>query len=78
MCVGFHTAYFIFLLFYISEIKLFPNPFFGMFIFGCIGSGTSYMLDKSINDDGININNLYKYKRKDKTINKQKDKPIGF
>ncbi len=55
MCVGFHISWIMFLIFWFSGIQLFPNPYVGWFLFGCLGSGTSYALSCMFGDDGINI-----------------------
>lgn len=55
MCTSFWFGIVIYSLFYISGITLFPNYLLGTFIYGCIGSGTSYILNMGVGDDGINI-----------------------
>lgn len=54
-CIGFWVGIFIYILFYISEVKLFFNFWFGLFIFGCLSSGTSYLIDNLIGDNGLRI-----------------------
>jgi hypothetical protein len=55
MCVGFHSGYIIFSLFWLSGIVLFTNFIVGAFIFSLISSFSSYVLDKSFSDNGISI-----------------------
>jgi cell division protein FtsW (lipid II flippase) len=54
-CVGFWVGVLIFSLFWISNIKLFPNSYCGWLIFGCISSGTSYILDMLVGDCGFRV-----------------------
>ena len=56
LCTGFHVGYLVFFLFWYSEIMLFPNIYVGCLLFAAISSLTSYILDKSFNDEGISIN----------------------
>ena len=55
LCVGFHSGWIIFLLFWFSNIKLFSNIYIGCFLFGCLSSGTSNFLCSIYNDGGIKI-----------------------
>jgi hypothetical protein len=55
MCTAFWFGIIIFTIFYLNGIMLFPNYLYGAFIYGCIGSGTSYFLNMGVGDDGINI-----------------------
>jgi hypothetical protein len=55
MCVGFHSGYIMFSLFWLSDIILFTNFTIGMFVFSLISSFASYALDKTFGDSGINI-----------------------
>jgi len=55
MCMGFHCGWFIFLLFHISGVTLWNNVAIGMFMFGCISSGTSYLIDKLVDDNGLSV-----------------------
>lgn len=55
MCMGFHVGWLVFLLFWISGVYLFPSIFIGLFIFGSISSGTSYVLERVFGDHGVNI-----------------------
>ena len=57
MCVGFHSGYILFSLFWISGIMLFTNFIVGAFIFSLISSYTSYVCDKLFSDEGIKIVN---------------------
>jgi len=49
-----------FWIFWVSGIELFPNPYVGWFIFGCISGGTSYAIDSAFSDLGINVNHSKK------------------
>ena len=55
MCMGFHVGVFIYLLSLFSELfTLSFNPI-DMFFMACLSSGTSYILDKLIDDNGVRI-----------------------
>jgi hypothetical protein len=56
LCVSTWLGFLVFLGFWFSGIKLFPNIYLGTFFFGCISSGTSYILCYIIDDNGLNIN----------------------
>lgn len=56
MCVGFHVGYIMFMLFWFSNIFLFQNFYIGLFVFGCLSSFTSYVLDKTFSDNGFLLN----------------------
>jgi hypothetical protein len=55
MCMGFHVGYVIFTLFWLSKIHMFPHFYIGAFVYACMSSFTSYILDKSFSDAGILI-----------------------
>lgn len=55
-CVGTWVGFIVFLLFWVSGIKLFPNIFIGTLLFGFLSGGTSYILDAIVDDDGIKLN----------------------
>lgn len=55
MCQGFHISWILFIVFWWCGIELFPNPYIGWFLFGCLGSGTSHLLTSIFDDDGIKI-----------------------
>ncbi|MDP3986711.1 MAG: hypothetical protein Q8P81_00625 [Nanoarchaeota archaeon] len=55
MCSGTYISCMVFLLFWFSGIKLFPNIISGSIIFSFIGSGTSYILTSLFDDFGINV-----------------------
>lgn len=42
-------------LFELSGLTLFPTIYVGWFVFGCISSGTSYVLCRLFDDEGLNI-----------------------
>ena len=54
-CTGFWVGILVFVIFWASEIKLFPNLYFGAPIFGFISSGTSWILSVIFDDDGIQV-----------------------
>jgi len=55
MCVGFHSGWFMFLLFRHAGIQLMEPIIAGMFVFGCIGSAVSFALGFTFTEDGIAI-----------------------
>lgn len=55
MCTSFWFGILIHTFFYIQDIRIFPNYLLGAFLLGCISSGTSYILNMGVSDDGINI-----------------------
>lgn len=73
MCTGFWFGVLVFTLFYVSGIILFPNYLFGAFIFGCLSSGTSYILNMGVGDGGIN----FKIESRNKSLDEQVDEKIN-
>ena len=55
MCTSFWFGVLVHTIFYVQDILIFPNYLLGAFLLGCIGSGTSYILNMGVGDDGINI-----------------------
>jgi len=55
MCMGFHVGWFTYLLSCFSKLFTFEFCFIDMFFMACLSSGTSYMLDKLIDDEGLRI-----------------------
>lgn len=55
MCMGFWAGMLVFTGFWFSDVRLFSNLFVGLPVFGFVGSGVSYMLNRFISDDGINV-----------------------
>jgi hypothetical protein len=53
--MSFWVSCVVFVLFWFCGIKLFPNLFVGIFLFGCLGSGTSYILSSLFDDFGLNV-----------------------
>ena len=53
--MGFHVGWFMFWFFWLAGIQLFPSIYAGVFIYACISSFTSYVLDAIIGDCGIKI-----------------------
>jgi hypothetical protein len=54
-CMGFWVGCLIFLIFWFNGISLFPTIFFGIPLFGFLSSGTSYILNRIVDDDGFKI-----------------------
>ena len=59
-CISFWCSGVNYTLFWLSGIKLFPNLYFGIFLFACLGSGTSYIIDSLIDDNGLRIETYLK------------------
>jgi len=55
MCMGFHVGYFVYLLSYFSKLFTFEFSFIDVFFMACLSSGTSYILDKIVDDDGLRV-----------------------
>lgn len=55
MCTGFWVGVFINILLYILNKDLFNSIILGSFLSGCISSGTSYLISRLVDDDGITI-----------------------
>jgi len=53
MCMGFHVGYAVFLVFWFNGFELWPEIYTGCFLYGCLSSGTSYMLSMLIGDSGL-------------------------
>jgi hypothetical protein len=53
--MGFWAGMLVFTGFWFSDVRLFSNLFVGLPVFGFVGSGVSYMLNRFISDDGINV-----------------------
>ena len=58
MCMGFHVGWLLMLLSPFTE--LFSFDVFNFFLLGWLSSGTSYMLNMLIGDQGIQISNMEK------------------
>ena len=54
-CTGFWTGLLTYILFWLSNIHLFNNLYIGLFLFGCLSSGTTYILSTLFNDNGIQV-----------------------
>ena len=63
MCIGFHVGWILMLLSPFTELFNFDVTVVNFFILGWLSSGTSYILNMIIGDDGI------KYAKKDTTQN---------
>jgi hypothetical protein len=55
MCIGFHVGYINYILFWFSNIHLFPKYYIGMFICAGVSSFCSYVLDKCFSDEGFSL-----------------------
>lgn len=55
MCIGFWVGAFLFGINGFTELFTFKYNLVNLFILGCLGSGTSYVLDVVFNDCGIKI-----------------------
>lgn len=53
MCTGFWTGVFLWLLQPLTKLYHFDNSILTGFLLGCLSSGTSYLLDKTVSDEGI-------------------------
>jgi hypothetical protein len=56
MCMGFHVGLFVYLFSTFSKLFTFEFSFIDMFFMACLSSGTSYILDKLIDDNGLRVN----------------------
>ena len=55
MCMGFHVGWFLLLLSPFTELFSFDVSAVNILIFGCISSGTSYILNMLFGDEGLKI-----------------------
>lgn len=55
MCTGFWIGLFLWLIMPLTNLYKFDNSLITAFLLGCISSGTSYLLDKIVSDNGIQI-----------------------
>ena len=53
MCMGFHVGWFLLLLSPWTELFNYELTIINMFLFGCLSSGTSYILNMVFSDSGI-------------------------
>ena len=53
MCVGFHVGWFLWLIKPLTNLYHFDNSILTAFLLACLSSGTSYLLDKTVSDNGI-------------------------
>jgi hypothetical protein len=53
--MGFHVGGFVYLLSFFSKLFIFEFSLIDMFFMACLSSGTSYILDKLIDDEGVRI-----------------------
>lgn len=62
MCMGFHVGWFLMLLSPFTELFNFDVTIVNFFLLGWLSSGTSYVLNMLIGDEGIEINQKSDYK----------------
>ncbi len=55
MCMGFHSGWIMFLLFWAGNLRMWSSIELGVVIMGFLSSSTSYILDKVVSDSGIQI-----------------------
>lgn len=55
-CIGFHVGWIMFLAFWYSGIRLFPNIYLGLPLYGFLSSFTSNFFVNLFDDEGIRIN----------------------
>ena len=55
MCLGFWTGVFLTLISPLCSLWHYDPTITNLFIMGCLSSGTSYILNRMINDDGISV-----------------------
>lgn len=55
MCTGFWVGLILWLLNPLTQLFIFDDNLFTGFLLGCLSSGTSYLLDKIVSDEGIKI-----------------------
>ena len=54
-CMGFHVGWFLWAINDFTQLFTFDYSLATAFVLACVSSGTSYVLDKLIGDDGINV-----------------------
>mgnify|MGYP003978781175 FL=1 len=55
LCMGFHVGWVVFLMFWYSGLQMWNNIYLGCFLYGCLSSGTTYILSMLIDDYGVNV-----------------------
>jgi hypothetical protein len=55
MCTGFWVGLFLWIINPLTKLYYFDNSFVTGFLLACLSSGTSYILDKIVSDEGIKI-----------------------
>ena len=55
MCMGFWVGIFLWAINKYTELFIFDYSLITAFMLGCLSSGTSYVLNVIVGDDGINI-----------------------
>jgi len=54
-CVGFHSGWAVYIIFYFADIVLPGHPIIAWFVYALISSGTSYAMNAIVDDNGIKI-----------------------
>lgn len=55
LCMGFHVGWAVFLMFWYSGFQLWSNVYLGCFLYGCLSSGTTYIMSMLVDDYGLQI-----------------------
>ena len=55
MCMGFWSGVFLCVISPYTELFSFERSLVNFILLGCLCSGTTYLLDKGVGDDGLNI-----------------------
>jgi len=55
MCMGFHVGAFVYLFSTFSKLFIINFSIVDMFFMACLSSGTSYLLDKLVDDEGLRV-----------------------
>jgi len=55
MCVGFAVGVFLLCVSPYTELFIFERGWMNAFLLGCLSSGTSYMFDKLVDDNGLRV-----------------------
>ena len=55
LCLGFHVGWFLLLLSPYTELWDYKVTLVNLFLFGCLSSGSTYILNRVFNDYGVSI-----------------------
>ena len=67
MCMGFHVGWFLVLLSPWTELFTFDPTLVNAFMLGCLSSATSYVLNMTFGDDGIQVRHNYIYEQEEES-----------